>query len=187
MGSGARKWLQYYNEQHQEAMEKEAAKLARQEERDRKRKEKETAKAAKKRRREEVLGETTDEDEEISEEIEHLKDSSGGEWEEGGSEDEEDIEKTFWEEDLEIKIGDWVLVQFQGKKNTLYYVGKVLERTKNMFKVTFCKKQGASFVFPLVTDEAEVERLQIKKKLPYPKERRGHFNFPLKFPNICIM
>lgn len=191
-GTGARKWLQYYEDKEKAAREKEATKLMKLQERKRKKEEKDKVKAAKKKKIR-VSDDESSFDEEIEKEIENLPDSSGGEWDEtyGMSEDEEVAdESNFLEEVASVDHSDWVLVEFEGKKEKLFYVGLVVENRKTennrgsaRVLVNFLKKEGktSSYIFPMEKDEGWVDLRQIKKVLPTPEIRRGHHSFPCKY------
>lgn len=190
-GSGARKWLQYYEEKKKSAEENEAKKLAKLQERNRKREEKKRVKALKKRKAvhlDESSDEGSNDDQRFAA---SLADSSGGEWVETDEDelDEEAVLSAFWSDGEIVKKEDWVLVEFQGKKgNLIFYAGKVLEKTENKAVISFLKKtRGAAFVFPEVKDEASIDTSRIKKILPPPAERRGYFTFNIKFPPSLLI
>ncbi|KAI4466544.1 hypothetical protein MML48_2g00008645 [Holotrichia oblita] len=76
--------------------------------------------------------------------------SSGEEWEEDASSEEETItEENFFEPTENVKVGDYVLVEFMGKSK-LYYVGNVVECEGDAIKVNFMKKKyrGQFFLSP---------------------------------------
>lgn len=119
---------------------------------------------------------------------EELPSSSGGEWDEKSSVDEDVDEEDFLERVESVKDHDYVLVEFpSGKNRVLYYVGIVLNTNIDGVEVKFMKKGKVQFVFPQAEDISVVKMEQIKKVMPVPNVRRGHFNFQLRFPKTMTV
>lgn len=78
-----------------------------------------------------------------------------------------------------------MLVKFIGKRSKLYYVGVVKAvNAQETFVIKFLKLiKKKAFVFPDITDEAEVEKKDVKKVLQPPVIRRGYHQFT-KFPEF---
>lgn len=97
---------------------------------------------------------------------------------------------------LEVNQDSFVLVQFQGKKKMLYYVGLVVETKdesgENSVLVKFLKRkklkdENSVFVFPDVDDISLVNISQISEVLPRPSiDRRGHYECTTNFSNFHI-
>lgn len=89
---------------------------------------------------------------------------------------------------IDIVQGTFLLVKFSCPKNSYkYYVGRVSEvvdETKNIFYVTFLRKQktdksGIHFIYPNTKDLSLIEEHQIFKILKDVKFlRRDRFQFP---------
>lgn len=87
------------------------------------------------------------------------------------------------------KVADFVLVEFANKKSVKYFVGQITEIISASLEVmvNFLRKSQANFLFPTIRDEGVVLQETIKKFLPAPQIRRGHYNFKIPFPHIiCI-
>ena len=112
------------------------------------------------------------------------------------SSEEEDIPEELFSESVkrqDISAGDWVLVgdpvtlSFSTKRVRRYYAGRVTKCLEDTFEISFLRRKGGKFVFPNVRDRSEVEVDDIKKKLPPPSEKRGYFDFKIKFPRIEVL
>lgn len=96
--------------------------------------------------------------------------------------------------DLEdIQEGSFILVQFPGKKTNKHFVGKVLSIDSfGEFHVTFLRKRGLNFVFPIIKDDSVVEKSNIIIHLPTPLQSGGtartqdlyHFDIDLSSFNL---
>lgn len=99
--------------------------------------------------------------------------------------DKENIEEI----ELKYNIDDWVVVEYKIKKNSNYFIGKILNRTQSSleYKIIFLRKgQGKStkFGWPVISDDDVVPESRILQRLHEPKEsRRGQFVFK-DLPNI---
>lgn len=104
-----------------------------------------------------------------------------------GTSDDSDVEEDFCETSSP-RVGDYVFVAFASKKSKTYYVGRVMEENSSTSDslVNFLRKERAHFHFPSIKDEALVPRDWVKKVLPIPNVRRGHYTFKIKFPNVNI-
>lgn len=89
------------------------------------------------------------------------------------------------------EIGSWVIVQFEGKKSTLHFVGKTIATEKNdnelSYVVKFVRKKNIDlgiFIWPETEDISQVFISDIKGVLPEPvPSRRGEFVFNFDFLN----
>lgn len=91
-------------------------------------------------------------------------------------------EENFFDENPKPEVKSWVVVEFDGRKSSLFYVGQILEETNDCFKINFLKRGKSFYVFPHVEDVATVEKHRIKKVLNVPNMRRGQHDFKIKFP-----
>lgn len=106
------------------------------------------------------------------------------------SELEENID--FENDDLEIRINDFILVEFAGKKSKVLFVGQVEEKEENNYKVKFMRRKECSwkFYFPEKDDISCIERSDIKMKLPQPNIIGGtsraisSMAFPVNFSSV---
>ncbi|KAK2725989.1 hypothetical protein QYM36_000459 [Artemia franciscana] len=70
-----------------------------------------------------------------------------------------------------LSIGDYVLVEFEGKNSSLHYVGFVKEKDNSEVFVSFLRRKdsdSSKFFFPQVVDESYVNLADVKMKLPIP-------------------
>ena len=117
-----------------------------------------------------------------------LPSSSGGEWDEDLSDDEHEVDETdFFENVCSVNVDDYVLVQFVGKVKPLYYIGIVTKCENQEVTVNFMKRGKLQFIFPQAKDESVIQMKTIKKILPPPSERRGHFTFKVIFPKTITL
>lgn len=117
-----------------------------------------------------------------------LPSSSGGEWDEESSHDESEIDESeFFEMVESVNVDDYVLVQFMGKVKPLYYVGVVTKCEGQDVTVNFMKRGKLQFIFPQAKDESIIQVNSIKKILPSPTVRRGHFTFQVIFPKTITV
>ncbi|KAK2701816.1 hypothetical protein QYM36_019545 [Artemia franciscana] len=69
-----------------------------------------------------------------------------------------------------LSIGDYVLVEFEGKNSSLHYVGFVKEKDNSEVFVSFLRRKdsdSSKFFFPQVVDESYVNLADVKMKLPH--------------------
>lgn len=116
-----------------------------------------------------------------------LPSSSGGELDEDLFNDENELESEFFEKVGSINVDDYVLVEFAGKVEPLYYVGVVMKCEGEDVTVNFMKKGKLQFIFPQAKDESIIRMETIKKILPPPTVRRGHFTFNVIFPKTITV
>lgn len=102
--------------------------------------------------------------------------------------DNSEVEADNFFEVCSPKMGDFVFVEFSRKKGTTYFVGQVTESspTASEVLVNFLRKKEANFHFPQIKDEGLVPIENVKKVMPVPEVRRGHYKFKIKLPNVCI-
>ncbi|KAK2717059.1 hypothetical protein QYM36_007264 [Artemia franciscana] len=75
-----------------------------------------------------------------------------------------------------LSIGDYVLVEFEGKNSSLHYVGFVKEKDNSEVFVSFLRRKdsdSSKFFFPQVVDESYVNLADVKMKLPIPSRSGG--------------
>ncbi|KAK2701539.1 hypothetical protein QYM36_019815 [Artemia franciscana] len=75
-----------------------------------------------------------------------------------------------------LSIGDYVLVEFEGKNSSLHYVGFVKEKDNSKVFVSFLRRKdsdSSKFFFPQVVDESYVNLADVKMKLPIPSRSGG--------------
>lgn len=88
-------------------------------------------------------------------------------------------------EDYELKydIDDWVVIEYKTKKNSQYFVGKIIDKTRSTleYKINFLRKiQGKSvkFRWPVICEDDVVTESRILQRLEEPEESRtGQFTF----------
>ncbi|KAK2714650.1 hypothetical protein QYM36_009020 [Artemia franciscana] len=75
----------------------------------------------------------------------------------------------------EVSVGDFILVEFLGKRVKKYFAGEVKEDTSEGYVVNFLRRKSPSwkFVFPEVADESLVPQSDIVMKLPVPRISGG--------------
>ncbi|KAK2705911.1 hypothetical protein QYM36_016056 [Artemia franciscana] len=75
-----------------------------------------------------------------------------------------------------LSIGDYVLVEFEGKNSSLHCVGFVKEKDNSEVFVSFLRRKdsdSSKFFFPQVVDESYVNLADVKMKLPIPSRSGG--------------
>lgn len=85
----------------------------------------------------------------------------------------------------EIHLGSFVLVKFTTKKTCQYYVGKVLKLIgEEEYEISFMRRHGNKFVFPVVEDTSSVLLQDIELHLPDPYSAGGtaRINSTFTFP-----
>lgn len=92
--------------------------------------------------------------------------------------------------------GEFIVVQFQGKKNLVYYIAKVLTIHNNDYEVSFLRKKSATqYIFsePNVPDLATVLKWEVKLILPKPIEhgttsrlQNSFYSFNVNFAGLSI-
>ncbi|KAK2701731.1 hypothetical protein QYM36_019627 [Artemia franciscana] len=75
----------------------------------------------------------------------------------------------------EVSVGDFILVEFLGKRVKKYFAGEVKKDTSEGYVVNFLRRKSPSwkFVFPEVADESLVPQSDIFMKLPVPRISGG--------------
>ncbi|CAH0563127.1 unnamed protein product [Brassicogethes aeneus] len=93
-----------------------------------------------------------------------------------------------------INVKSFVLVQFNTKKTSKYYVAKVTETLDyDEYIVTFLRRHGQSFSYPQIPDCATISKQDVVLHLPQPKTSGGTnrtanllaFSIDLTAYNIC--
>lgn len=75
-----------------------------------------------------------------------------------------------------VKLGNWVVVKYPGKKDIIHYIGKVVEVKDGSIKVNFLRKKGLYFVYPDVEDIEPVLLNAVVAIIHEPTINRGmHF------------
>lgn len=102
-------------------------------------------------------------------------------------------EDTF---EASYKINDYLLVRFNLKKTTKYYIGVVQSVNCDSIHVKFLRKQRDAtatkgntnyFVFPLVEDVAEIGKEDIEMTLPAPRiDKRNHYFFNIDLEKFLM-
>ncbi|CAK1597348.1 unnamed protein product [Parnassius mnemosyne] len=90
--------------------------------------------------------------------------------------DEETKEYSYAPDPENINIGDFLLIKFDKKKSTVYYVAKVLSKYNlTEYQVSYLRKKPGScvFVFPNVEDLASVDFRDVVLQLPEPNFTKG--------------
>jgi len=92
-------------------------------------------------------------------------------------------------DDVGVKFGDWVVVQFAGKKSAKYFVGQVVglddKECSGDVTVKFVKKSGKVFLWPAVDDISAVAWKDIVRTLSEPQyDNRGRLVFVDKVDDI---
>lgn len=92
--------------------------------------------------------------------------------------------------------GEFILVEFQGKKNFIYYVAKVLEVQDIEYGVSYLRRKSSMqymFSLPDVPDLATVPKWDVKMILPKPVEygstsrlRNSFYSFNVDFSGLNI-
>ncbi|XP_055922503.1 uncharacterized protein LOC129953377 [Eupeodes corollae] len=92
--------------------------------------------------------------------------------------------------------GDFILVEFKGKRNFVYYVAKILALEENGYQVAYLRKKSMNqliFSLPDVPDKATVLKWDIKMILPKPSDigstsrlRNSNFSFNFNFLNMDV-
>ena len=106
-----------------------------------------------------------------------------------------DEEEGITSPDLNIlDENDFVLVKFPTKKNDIFYLGIIIEKTGDLFEIKFLRRErpgSLSFIFPQVEDVMDVKLEDIIGKLPKPTMQGGtarlarHHVFPVNFGKYC--
>ncbi|KAB0803823.1 hypothetical protein PPYR_00793 [Photinus pyralis] len=99
------------------------------------------------------------------------------------SSDSSEDKENFFDENPKPELKSWVVVEFDGRKSILFYVGQIIEEHSDCFKINFLKRGESFYIFPHVVDIATVEKCRVKKVLNAPKVRRGLHDFAIKYPN----
>ena len=75
----------------------------------------------------------------------------------------------------EVSVGDFILVEFLGKRVKKYFASEVKEDTSEGYVVNFLWRKSPSWklVFPEVADESLVPQSDIVMKLPVPRISGG--------------
>ena len=108
----------------------------------------------------------------------------------------EEMEEEKDAEELKIDVGQFVMVEYSGKRNKVGYVGQVLSKEDMLeWKVSFYRNKGnETFVKPENSDEAVVFEYQIVKVLPNPVVSTGstlrnltdQIRFPVKLGSLGL-
>ena len=108
----------------------------------------------------------------------------------------EEMEEEKDAEGLKIDVGQFVMVEYSGKRNKVGYVGQVLSKEDMLeWKVSFYRNKGnETFVKPENSDEAVVFEYQIVKVLPNPVVSTGstlrnltnQIRFPVKLGSLGL-
>ena len=108
----------------------------------------------------------------------------------------EEMEEEKDAEGLKIDVGQFVVVEYSGKRNKVGYVGQVLSKEDMLeWKVSFYRNKGnETFVKPENSDEAVVFEYQIVKVLPNPVVSTGstlrnltnQIRFPVKLGSLGL-
>lgn len=85
---------------------------------------------------------------------------------------EQSDEETFGSDD-NVTPGSYVLVKFATKKKLLHYAAFVENVEANEFAVSYLRRKGQHFVFPVVPEQYNVPREDIVMKLPPPTYHGG--------------
>lgn len=91
------------------------------------------------------------------------------------------------EHNQKVKVDDWVIVKFYGKKRMRYFVGLVTDNNHNVLTVKFARRlEGNRFKWPDVTDVSEVDLVQIDTCISPPdftvqNDRVTSFEFNYSF------
>ncbi|XP_031334868.1 uncharacterized protein LOC116164786 [Photinus pyralis] len=80
----------------------------------------------------------------------------------------------------DLDVGDYVVVQLQGKKNMKFYIAYIeAVENENEFGVFFMRTAvGGKFVFPNKEDRAVMELRDVIEVLGKPSIHRGRYSFP---------
>ena len=108
----------------------------------------------------------------------------------------EEMEEEKDAEGLKMDVGQFVVVEYSGKRNKVGYVGQVLSKEDMLeWKVSFYRNKGnETFVKPENSDEAVVFEYQIVKVLPNPVVSTGstlrnltnQIRFPVKLGSLGL-
>ncbi|CAG5010714.1 unnamed protein product [Parnassius apollo] len=104
-----------------------------------------------------------------------------------------DIETKENVEVIELKydLDQWVVVEYKMKKNSQYFVGKIIDKMSSTleYKILFLRKGHGKLVkfhWPAICDDGIVSESRILQHLGEPEEsRRGEFTFK-KLPNLNL-
>lgn len=89
------------------------------------------------------------------------------------------------DQDCTLEVNKWVLVQYATKKTIRHYVGQIIEKMEEEWKIKFARFSKGMFIWPQEEDTDSIREEDIVRILPQPTtDRRGRFSFSIDFSGV---